>query len=163
MVLSRQRTDKNNKWFKLPSTSSVFILTHCNGFWSSFICCTVFFICYILLCRWNKFLMLHYRFFRSVFWFLGSLKHHSFYLQACKWVRYSCVILHRTSCESKHSFIRVGFCDTRGSNCSVQPIDSVLHCFCADVLASTHTGSIRSLPYVFSGVNAGILHITKQH
>ncbi|XP_016298915.1 uncharacterized protein LOC107655840 [Sinocyclocheilus anshuiensis] len=62
--------------------------------------------------------------------------------------------INKTSCESKHSFIPVGFCNTRGSDCSVQPIDSALHCFCADVLASTRTGSIRSPPYFFSGVNA---------
>ncbi|XP_052403833.1 interleukin-6 receptor subunit beta isoform X2 [Carassius gibelio] len=62
--------------------------------------------------------------------------------------------INKTSCESKHSFFQVGFCNTAGSDCSVQPIDSALHCFCADVLASTRTGSIRSPPYFFSGVNA---------
>ncbi|XP_016374762.1 interleukin-6 receptor subunit beta-like isoform X3 [Sinocyclocheilus rhinocerous] len=62
--------------------------------------------------------------------------------------------INKTSCESKHRFIPVGFCNTRGSDCSVQPIDSALHCFCADVLATTRTGSIRSPPYFFSGVKA---------
>uniref|UniRef100_A0A8C1BUK5 Fibronectin type-III domain-containing protein n=1 Tax=Cyprinus carpio carpio TaxID=630221 RepID=A0A8C1BUK5_CYPCA len=62
--------------------------------------------------------------------------------------------VNKTSCESKHSFISVGSCNTSGSDCSVQPIDSALHCFCADVLASTRTGSIRSPPYFFSGVSA---------
>ncbi|KAL0201524.1 hypothetical protein M9458_004711, partial [Cirrhinus mrigala] len=58
-----------------------------------------------------------------------------------------------TYCESKHSFIPVGDCTTSDSNCSVQPIDSALHCFCADVIASTHSGFIRSDPYFFHGVN----------
>ncbi|XP_043089451.1 interleukin-6 receptor subunit beta [Puntigrus tetrazona] len=62
--------------------------------------------------------------------------------------------INKTICESKHNFKQVGFCDTRGSDCSVQPIDSALHCFRADVLASTLTGSIRSPPYFFSGVKA---------
>ncbi|XP_018941822.2 interleukin-6 receptor subunit beta-like isoform X3 [Cyprinus carpio] len=62
--------------------------------------------------------------------------------------------INKTSCESKHSFIPVGSCNTSGSDCSVQAIKSALHCFCADVLASTHTGSIRSPLYFFSGVNA---------
>ncbi|XP_051769017.1 interleukin-6 receptor subunit beta isoform X1 [Ctenopharyngodon idella] len=62
--------------------------------------------------------------------------------------------INKTNCETKQSFITVGECDTRGTNCSVQPIDSVLHCFHADVLASTHTGFIRSPLYFFSGVSA---------
>ncbi|KAK2900454.1 hypothetical protein Q8A67_008569 [Cirrhinus molitorella] len=62
--------------------------------------------------------------------------------------------INKTSCESKHSFISVGDCNTVGSNCSVQPIDSALHCFCADVLASTHSGSIRSPLYNFNGISA---------
>ncbi|XP_016352793.1 interleukin-6 receptor subunit beta-like [Sinocyclocheilus anshuiensis] len=62
--------------------------------------------------------------------------------------------INKTSCDSKHSFIPVGFCKTRGSNCYVQPIDSALHCFCADVLASTRNGAIRSPSYFFNGVNA---------
>ncbi|XP_058652473.1 interleukin-6 receptor subunit beta isoform X2 [Onychostoma macrolepis] len=62
--------------------------------------------------------------------------------------------INKTSCESKHRIIPVGFCNATGSDCSVQTIDSVLHCFCAVVLASTRTGSIRSQPYFFSGVNA---------
>ncbi|KTF88023.1 hypothetical protein cypCar_00031951, partial [Cyprinus carpio] len=66
--------------------------------------------------------------------------------------------VNKTSCESKHSFISVGSCNTSGSDCSVQPIDSALHCFCADVLASTRTGSIRSPPYFFSGVSAVCLY-----
>ncbi|KAK9980236.1 hypothetical protein ABG768_013614 [Culter alburnus] len=62
--------------------------------------------------------------------------------------------INKTNCETNQSFITVGFCETSGSNCSVQPIDSVLHCFRADVLASTRTGSIRSPLYFFSGISA---------
>ncbi|XP_073787490.1 interleukin-6 receptor subunit beta isoform X1 [Danio rerio] len=62
--------------------------------------------------------------------------------------------INKTSCQSKNSFILVGVCETRGSNCSVQPIDSALHCFHADVLASTSNGFIRSPPFFFEGVNA---------
>ncbi|XP_050948180.1 interleukin-6 receptor subunit beta isoform X3 [Labeo rohita] len=61
--------------------------------------------------------------------------------------------INKTSCESKRSFIRVGACNISGSSCSVQPIDSALHCFCADVLAFTSSGFIRSDPYFFHGVN----------
>ncbi|XP_052390244.1 interleukin-6 receptor subunit beta isoform X1 [Carassius gibelio] len=62
--------------------------------------------------------------------------------------------INKASCETKHSFISVGVCNTRGSNCSVHPIDSAFHCFCVDVLASTPNGSIHSQPYFFKGVNA---------
>lgn len=56
-------------------------------------------------------------------------------------------------CHSEESFISKAVCDTRGSQCSIKPIDSAFHCFCADVLASTNAGSIRSPPFWFNGVN----------
>ncbi|XP_056324298.1 interleukin-6 receptor subunit beta [Danio aesculapii] len=62
--------------------------------------------------------------------------------------------INKTTCQSRNGFIPVGVCETRGSNCSVQPIDSALHCFNTDVLASTSNGSIRSPPFFFEGVNA---------
>ncbi|XP_077078521.1 interleukin-6 receptor subunit beta isoform X1 [Siphateles boraxobius] len=62
--------------------------------------------------------------------------------------------INKTYCESKESYNCVGVCDTRGSNCSVQPINSALHCFRADVLAYTHTGSIRSPLYFFNGLES---------
>ncbi|CAM4586954.1 unnamed protein product [Leuciscus chuanchicus] len=59
-----------------------------------------------------------------------------------------------TNCDSKENFNVVGVCDTRGSNCAVQHINSELLCFRADVLADTHTGSIRSPPYFFIGLKS---------
>ncbi|XP_039531358.1 interleukin-6 receptor subunit beta isoform X2 [Pimephales promelas] len=59
--------------------------------------------------------------------------------------------INKTHCESKEIFNNVGVCETRGSNCSIQLSTSALHCFRADVLAYTNTGSMRSPLYFFNG------------
>ncbi|XP_055057445.2 interleukin-6 receptor subunit beta [Misgurnus anguillicaudatus] len=64
--------------------------------------------------------------------------------------------VNKTDCDS--SFFSEGLCDTRGSHCSIQPINSAFHCFCADVLAVTSDGSIRSPHFCFNGINQVKLH-----
>ncbi|XP_067309435.1 interleukin-6 receptor subunit beta isoform X2 [Pseudorasbora parva] len=44
-------------------------------------------------------------------------------------------------------------CNTSGSYCAVKH-NSAYHCFCADVVAFTRTGSLRSPPYFFKGLNS---------
>ncbi|XP_051553367.1 interleukin-6 receptor subunit beta-like isoform X2 [Myxocyprinus asiaticus] len=61
--------------------------------------------------------------------------------------------VNKTDCETKGIFIPVGVCESRGSNCSIQPIDSAFHCFYADVLVSTHAGPIRSPRFFFFGIS----------
>ncbi|XP_065133114.1 interleukin-6 receptor subunit beta isoform X1 [Paramisgurnus dabryanus] len=66
--------------------------------------------------------------------------------------------VNKADCDSKESFFSEGLCDTRGSHCSIQPINSHFHCFCADVLANTSDGSIRSPHFCFNGINQVKLH-----
>ncbi|KAA0718574.1 hypothetical protein E1301_Tti013154 [Triplophysa tibetana] len=69
------------------------------------------------------------------------------------------VLVHRfADCQIKESLICEETCDTRGYQCSIQPIKSAFHCFCADVVVSTVSGSIRSPPFCFNGVNQVKLH-----
>ncbi|XP_051990466.1 interleukin-6 receptor subunit beta [Xyrauchen texanus] len=60
--------------------------------------------------------------------------------------------VNKTDCDTKEGFIPVDVCHSKGSSCSVQPIDSAFHCFYADVLVSTPAGPIRSPPFFFIGI-----------
>ncbi|XP_051556900.1 interleukin-6 receptor subunit beta-like [Myxocyprinus asiaticus] len=66
--------------------------------------------------------------------------------------------VNKTDCDTKEGFIPVDVCHSKGSNCSVQPIDSAFHCFYADVLVSTPAGPIRSPPFFFIGIYEVKLH-----